>query len=38
MISLSYIVGKEVHVLSEAIIERSRAMAIEVVVFMFRAV
>ena len=30
--------GKEVHVLSEAITERSRAMAIEVVVFVFGAV
>ena len=30
--------GKEVRVLSEAITERSRAMAIEVVVFVFGAV
>jgi len=30
--------GKEAHVLSEAITERSRAMAIKVVVFVFGAV
>ena len=37
-ISISYIFGKKIHVLTEAITERSRAMAIEVVVFVLGAV
>ena len=38
MISLSYVFGERDHALSEAITERSRTMAIEVVVFVFGAV
>jgi len=37
MISLSYVFGERDHVLSEAITERSRAMAIVVTVVMFRS-
>lgn len=36
-ILLSYILGKEIRVLTEAITERSRAMAIVVTVVMFRS-
>jgi len=37
-ISKSYILGEKVHVLTEVITERSRAMTIEVVVFVFGVV
>ena len=37
-ISISYILEKKIHVLTEVITERSRAMAIEAVVFVFEIV